>query len=148
MRSTSKKVKLSVVSPSGQVKTKQFSLSQIRLACIELDKAKARQEGKLLIMMFNPSIQSISKFADLTHHSHQLLADAHLETGVGDPDSDFDFQPNPASQHAPWDEDIDPNGEEEVADESVDKRTKEIIYQFVKIFISLLLSILTEFLPE
>lgn len=51
MRSTSKKVKISVVSSSGQVKSKRPSLSQIRLARIAHEKEKAReraQEGKVL----------------------------------------------------------------------------------------------------
>lgn len=49
MRSTSKKVKISVLSSSGQVKSKSPSLSQIRLARIAHEKSKAReteQEGK------------------------------------------------------------------------------------------------------
>ena len=51
MHSTSKKVKISVVSSSGQVKSKRPSLSQIRLARIAHEKEKAReraQEGKVL----------------------------------------------------------------------------------------------------
>lgn len=50
-RSTSKKVKISVVSSSGQVKSKNPTLSQIRLARIAHEKAKTHeraQEGTLL----------------------------------------------------------------------------------------------------
>ena len=50
MHSTSKKVKISVVSSSGEVKTQKPSLLQIRLSCLEHEKEKAHeraQEGKL-----------------------------------------------------------------------------------------------------
>jgi hypothetical protein len=52
MRSTSKKVKISILSSSGQVQSKKPSLSQIRLARIAHEKEKAlekKQEGKLLL---------------------------------------------------------------------------------------------------
>ena len=51
--STSKKVKISVVSSSGQVKSKNPSLSQIHLAHIAHEKSKAcerAQDGKLLLV--------------------------------------------------------------------------------------------------
>jgi hypothetical protein len=51
MRSTSKKVKISVVSSSGDVQTKKPTLSQIRLARITHEKERASeraQEGKVL----------------------------------------------------------------------------------------------------
>lgn len=51
MRSTSKKVKISVLSSSGEVQSKKPSLSQIRLARIAHEKEKIlerKQEGKLL----------------------------------------------------------------------------------------------------
>ena len=52
MRSTSKKVKISVLSSSGQVQSKKASLSQIRLARIAHEKEKTlerKQEGELLL---------------------------------------------------------------------------------------------------
>ena len=52
MHSTSKKVKISVLSSSGQVQSKKASLSQIRLARIAHEKEKTlerKQEGELLL---------------------------------------------------------------------------------------------------
>ena len=52
MHSTSKKVKLSILSPSGEVKSTMPSLSQIHLAHIALEKEKVHkrtQEGTLLL---------------------------------------------------------------------------------------------------
>lgn len=71
----------------------------------------------------------------MTRHSRQLLADAHLETGVDNPDSEFDFHPDPGPifQHAPEDEDFDPDEEDVAGDDSVDKRTEEIIHRYVQI---------------
>jgi hypothetical protein len=95
------------------------------------------------------SFQSISTSADLTRHSRQLLADAYLETGIGDT-HDFDSElllPDtglPISQHQhAFDEDIDSDSDDDT-NESVDKRTEEIIYRCV--FLVLLLSTLTEIL--
>ena len=54
MRSTSKKVKLSVLSSNGQVQSKKTSLSQIRLARIAHENEKAlerKQEGELLVVL-------------------------------------------------------------------------------------------------
>ena len=53
MRSTSKKVKISVLSSSGQVQSKTPLLSQIRLARIAHEKEKTserKQDGKLLLL--------------------------------------------------------------------------------------------------
>jgi hypothetical protein len=43
-RSTSNKVKVSILSPTGQVKSSKMSLSQIRLARLAEEKAKAQQQ--------------------------------------------------------------------------------------------------------
>ena len=54
MCSTSKKVKISVVSSSGEVQTAKTSLSQIRIARIAHEKERASQraqEGKILIII-------------------------------------------------------------------------------------------------
>ena len=101
MRSTSKKVKISVVSSSGEVQMAKTSLSQIQIACIthENERASQRaQDSKILYYNDIHYFQLISTSADLTHHSCELLAKASLETGTCDTqdfDSDFLFQHNP-----------------------------------------------------
>ena len=59
MRSTSKKVKISVVSSSGQVQSKTPSISQIRLARITHEKEKARERAQEGTQLFHPSIYSL-----------------------------------------------------------------------------------------
>jgi hypothetical protein len=131
MRSTSKKVKISVVSSSGGVQSQKHSLTQIRLARLAHEKERARekaQEGKLNIDI--RSFHLISTTADLNRHSRQLLADAYLESGFADtsePDPGLIFQP----LHA-LDEDIGPDDDnDDLTDEDIDERTEEIIYRYV-----------------
>ena len=88
-------------------------------------------------------------FTDLTHHSCQLIAEAHLETGTSGThhfDSELDGDLGPIFQHA-LDQDDDPNEDinPNEDDDSVYKRTEEIISRSV--FKVLLLSKLTEVLP-
>ena len=130
--STSKEVK-SVVSSSGQVESKNPSLSQICLACIAHGKSKAHeraQDGKLLLVSY--FILHYPYVTDLTCHSRQLLADAHLEIGGCNPDFELGFHPDPGSsfQHDLWDtKNNDPDNEEDSANDSVDKRAEEIVHQ-------------------
>ena len=117
-RSTSKKVKISVLSSSGQVNSKKPSLSQIRLARIAHEKEKAQersQEGIATLIFIPFQLVFENESADLTRYSRQLLADAYLETGAGDTrdfNSELDFlsqsDPGPNFQHT-LDEDIDPD---------------------------------------
>ena len=68
---------------------------------------------------------------DLTCHSCQLLADAYLEIGRGNPDFELGFYPDPGPsfQHDLWDaENNDPDNEEDSADDSLDKRAEEIVH--------------------
>ena len=132
MRSTSKKVKISVVSSSGEVQSTKPSLSQIRLARIKHEKERARegvQEGKCDNEIVS-ILLLISTSPDLTRHSRQLLADAYLEAGVDthNLDSELDFQPDPELifQHQHAEEDIDSDEDEDFTNESA-----ELIYRYI-----------------
>ena len=137
MRSTSKKVKISVLSSSGQVQSKKPSLSQIHLARIAHEKEKAlgkkkkkkKQESKL-IDSFHPSKFSLNlHLLDLTQHSCQLLAKSYLEAGGSDPqnlESEFDFLSHSDTfQYVPNEDNEDENEDDDF--------TEEVIYGFVLI---------------
>ena len=134
MCSTSKKVKISVLSSSGQVQSKKPSLSQICLACIAHEKERLSNKKSKLIDSFHPSKFSLNlHLLDLTQHSCQLLAKSYLEAGGSDPqnlESEFDFLSHSDTfQHVP-DEDNEDENEDENED---DDFTEEVIYGFVLI---------------